>query len=61
MFKNGRPERTLRILQKQDQTMYKKQNKTKFNLHANFIDLKELDGDSISIVKKMKMLEEQFL
>jgi hypothetical protein len=62
MFKIGRPERTLKILQKQDQNHVKKAGKTKFNLNANFIDLKGVgEGESISIVKKMKMLEEQFM
>ncbi len=32
MFKAGRPERTLKMLSKQDQTRVKKGGKTKFNL-----------------------------
>lgn len=62
MFKGGRPDRTLKILQRQDQTHNRKINRTKFNLNSNFIDLKGLgEGESVGIVKKMKMLEDQFI
>ena len=62
MFKLGRPERTLKMLSKQDQNKIKKLGKTKFNMNANYIDLKGVsEGESMSIVKKMKILEEQFM
>eukprot|EP00347_Sterkiella_histriomuscorum_P011953 403370464 len=63
LFRNGRPDRTLRILAKQpDNQKVGKGNAKAINLSANFIDLKGIgEVDSTSIMKKMKMIEEQFL
>ena len=63
MFKGGKPDWTLRILSKHENVLQKKQiSKHKFNLNANFIDLKGVgEGESISIIKKMQLLEDQFM
>lgn len=60
MFKQGKPDRTLRILQKQQEFQNIKRPVDKLvNLSAPFIELKGIsEGDSTSIMKKMKMLEE---
>jgi hypothetical protein len=56
MFKDGRPDRTLRIFQKvSDSNQFKRPTKHKYNFEEGYIDLKSAnEGDSTSIMKKMK-------
>jgi hypothetical protein len=60
MYKGKRPDRTLKILSKNDsKSVDNKQSLSKMNLATNFIDLKNIGGDS-SLMNKMKMIEEHF-
>lgn len=63
MFKANKPERTLRILSKQQDFQNVRRNQDRsVNLQAPFIELKGIsDGDSNSLMAKMRYLEEQFI
>ena len=60
MFRGNRPDRTLRIL-KQDHNNndLSKASRSKLNLKGEFIDLKNVGGDS-NLMVKMRMIEEHF-